>query len=224
MMPSGAWFAACLVASVLLHVWVLGNAQVGMRPPQPPEKVMTLVELVEETIPPTPEAPAEPPTLPPEPSVPEEPPLEELTSAEPPPEEQEILTVETLPAPATPPSTPRPSTPSMQTSKPRAPSPPAAVARAAGDRSTPVVHRNSPPRYPEFARRKGWEGRVVVRVTVEPSGRVSGVRIRTGSGFGVLDQAALQSVRSWRFDPKVMGGVAVQGVVDVPVNFSLRGR
>ncbi|GAB4169163.1 MAG: hypothetical protein Fur0032_07620 [Terrimicrobiaceae bacterium] len=110
----------------------------------------------------------------------------------------------------------RPASPKTQPGKP--------ANRMATDRAVPAVLRNSPPRYPEFARRKGWEGLVVVRIVVDPTGRPRSAKVQAGSGYGVLDQAALQTVKSWQFHPRVVGGIPVEGTVDVPVNFSLRGR
>jgi protein TonB len=85
----------------------------------------------------------------------------------------------------------------------------------------PVVIRNTPPIYPETARRAGWEGRVTVRVEVSANGLPIRVALEKSSGYGVLDQAALRAVKSWRFQPRTIGGVTMAGTVDVPVNFTL---
>jgi protein TonB len=85
----------------------------------------------------------------------------------------------------------------------------------------PVVILNTPPNYPETARRAGWEGRVTVRVEVSADGVPTSVTLGKSSGYGVLDQAALRAVKSWRFQPRRIGGVAMAGVVEVPVHFAL---
>jgi protein TonB len=85
----------------------------------------------------------------------------------------------------------------------------------------PVVIRNTPPAYPERARRAGWEGRVTVRVEVSADGSPISVALEKSSGYGVLDQAALRAVKGWRFQPRTIGGVTMAGTVDVPVNFTL---
>jgi protein TonB len=85
----------------------------------------------------------------------------------------------------------------------------------------PVVIRNTPPIYPETARRAGWEGRVTVRVEVSADGSPISVALEKSSGYGVLDQAALRAVKGWRFQPRTIGGVTMAGTVDVPVNFTL---
>jgi len=86
----------------------------------------------------------------------------------------------------------------------------------------PNASANPAPRYPEFARRNGWQGIVLIRVTVTPNGRPKAVSVFRGSGYAVLDQAALESVRRWLFYPRMSGGLAVESTIEVPVTFSLR--
>ncbi len=50
--------------------------------------------------------------------------------------------------------------------------------------------------YPAMARKKGWEGRVVVAFVILPDGAVRDVRVVRGSGFSVLDRNAVEAVRS----------------------------
>jgi protein TonB len=89
-------------------------------------------------------------------------------------------------------------------------------------KARPDTAHNPPPRYPEMARRNGWEGRVMVRAHVSAAGRVTAVSLHQGCAYGVLNQAALAAVRTWRFRPGTIGGQAADSVVEVPVNFSLR--
>jgi protein TonB len=58
-------------------------------------------------------------------------------------------------------------------------------------------------------------------VEVSADGLPMSVALAKSSGYGVLDQAALRAVKTWRFQPRTMGGVAMAGTVDVPVNFTL---
>ncbi len=80
---------------------------------------------------------------------------------------------------------------------------------------------NSKPRYPYSSRRRGEEGRVVLRVRVTVSGAPAEVRVLSSSGFRRLDQAALRAVKSWRFLPARRNGKNVAGSVEVPVTFNL---
>ncbi len=99
------------------------------------------------------------------------------------------------------------------------------AARAEGPSVPPRPLAGSPgnvqPAYPEQARRRGIEGRVVVRATVSPAGRVVGMAVAQGSGSDALDRAALEAVRGYSFTPATRGGAAVDGVADLPFTFRL---
>ena len=81
---------------------------------------------------------------------------------------------------------------------------------------------NPAPRYPYRARRKGQEGRAILRVEVTASGDASAVRILRSSGHRLLDDAAVDAVRAWRFQPASRSGIPVAGLVDVPISFKLQ--
>jgi protein TonB len=61
----------------------------------------------------------------------------------------------------------------------------------------------------------------MVRVEVSADGRPLSTSIAKSSGYGVLDQAALRAVKSWRFQPRTISGITSAGTVEVPVNFAL---
>lgn len=85
-----------------------------------------------------------------------------------------------------------------------------------------VDYLNNPaPAYPPLSRRLREQGTVLLRVHVDADGRAAEVEIKTSSGSSRLDQAALQTVRQWRFVPGRLGGKAVAAWVLVPVAFSL---
>ncbi|WP_246591019.1 energy transducer TonB [Georgfuchsia toluolica] len=83
--------------------------------------------------------------------------------------------------------------------------------------------QNPAPAYPSLSRRLGEEGKVVLRVFVDPSGRPSQVEIKTSSASERLDQAAQDAVRRWKFTPARRGDEAVAAWVLVPIVFNLRG-
>ena len=78
-----------------------------------------------------------------------------------------------------------------------------------------------PPVYPEAARRRGQQGRVVVRVEVSADGRALSVNIEQGSGYASLDEAAENAVQKWRFVPATQGGAPVPATAEVPIHFKL---
>lgn len=80
---------------------------------------------------------------------------------------------------------------------------------------------NPRPEYPPAARRRALEGRAVVRAVVAVDGRVASVELRASSSHELLDRAALEAVKRWRFAPARRGEQAVDGAVDVPVVFRL---
>lgn len=80
---------------------------------------------------------------------------------------------------------------------------------------------NPIPRYPRIARKNGWQGRVLLAVSVGRDGRATSVRVRRSSGHAVLDRAALSTVRRWRFTPARRGAVTVAGMAVVPITFRL---
>ncbi|MDA8255610.1 MAG: energy transducer TonB [Betaproteobacteria bacterium] len=83
--------------------------------------------------------------------------------------------------------------------------------------------QNPTPPYPALSRRLGEEGKVVLRVFVDPGGRPSQIEIRTGSGSPRLDQAAQEAVWRWKFIPARRGDEAIGAWVQVPIVFNLRG-
>ena len=83
---------------------------------------------------------------------------------------------------------------------------------------------NPKPHYPRQARRRGEEGDVVLNVLVSADGFPSQVKLEAGSGFDLLDRAALKAVRAWRFVPAQVGSNAVSSRVEVPVQFRLSKR
>jgi protein TonB len=204
----GWLFPVLLGISALAHFVLVRNFLIHSSP----QKIEfssgdTTEVLIIEEAPPLPEPIPEPaPT--PEP-VPEEPA---------PPKPEEILTTTQSEEVAAPQPTPEP----KRVEKKPIPQRPTPVAAAkTANVPQPVVIRNTPPIYPETARRAGWEGRVTVRVEVSADGLPMSVALQKSSGYGVLDQAALRAVKTWRFQPRTMGGVAMAGTVDVPVNFTL---
>jgi TonB family protein len=78
------------------------------------------------------------------------------------------------------------------------------------------------PDYPKSARQQGWEGTVTLRVLVGEDGQPKSVEVHKTSGFAVLDQAAVETVKSrWRFHPARAGEKPVARRVEFPVDFSL---
>lgn len=80
-----------------------------------------------------------------------------------------------------------------------------------------VTHRVEP-EYPEQARARQLQGKVVLRVRVRPDGRVEDIQLV--SGEPLLTQAAVDAVMQWRFKPQT-GTDAADMQTQVTLNFRL---
>jgi protein TonB len=75
-----------------------------------------------------------------------------------------------------------------------------------------------------LARRRGQQGRVLLRLEVAADGTAARAEVVRSSGVDALDRAARAAVARWRFQPARRGGRAVGATVEVPVVFRLDGR
>ncbi|MBI5890404.1 MAG: energy transducer TonB [Nitrosomonadales bacterium] len=80
---------------------------------------------------------------------------------------------------------------------------------------------NPRPPYPMVARRMGYHGKVVLDVEVLAEGKAGDVKLHQSCGYDILDNAALQTVKTWRFSPARRFGQAVTQRFLVPIKFSL---
>ena len=86
---------------------------------------------------------------------------------------------------------------------------------AVDDPAEPIYTVKAP--YPDLARQAGVEGTVVVQALVGADGRVRDTRVLRS--IPLLNGAALEAVRQWRFKPAVAGGAPVATWVSVPMAF-----
>ena len=91
-------------------------------------------------------------------------------------------------------------------------------------KASPSYARNPRPKYPRVARRRGYEGVVLLKVMVDREGRVDDLVVLKSSGHGVLDRSALNAVKNWVFQPGTIDGRRTKMWVQVPVRFELKGR
>jgi periplasmic protein TonB len=100
--------------------------------------------------------------------------------------------------------TPPPPAPVIPRAAPPAPPPPPAPSRARAATPDGLARWSAriQEQYPPRAVRDEVEGRVGVRVTVGPNGRVSDCSVSSPSGSSILDEAACSGMRSYaRFNP-----------------------
>ncbi|OGT15921.1 MAG: hypothetical protein A3J49_01960 [Gallionellales bacterium RIFCSPHIGHO2_02_FULL_57_16] len=82
--------------------------------------------------------------------------------------------------------------------------------------------KNPLPVYPMVARRMGWQGKVVLNVEVLENGLPGQIKLHQSSGRDVLDNAAIQAVRGWRFVAARQNGQMVAKWFLVPIPFILK--
>lgn len=219
-----------IAVSVVLHAlfWTLWSTE---RPqPQPPITPAQVIEVALVAAPPavapTPPQPEVKPPPPPPPPKPEKPPEKpapkkpdkpkpkpvEKKQARPEPVREEVK----APAPPAPPAVE--TAPAPVAAKPQAPTPQPFVAASYKDASL----KNPPTRYPSVALERRWEGRVVLRVQVLPSGSAGEIRIESSSGHEILDNATVDQVKEWHFLPARRGDQAVASWVIVPIEYKLK--
>jgi periplasmic protein TonB len=76
------------------------------------------------------------------------------------------------------------------------------------------------PVYPEFARMARKEGTVVMEAVLDPTGRVT--QLRVIQSVPLLDQAAMDAVRQWRYTPSTLGGHPVSVLMSITIRFTLQ--
>lgn len=109
-----------------------------------------------------------------------------------------------------------------------APPPPAELQPVANDQpvSLPELAVTCPgriaPHYPLQAKRMGQQGRVLLQVFLDASGRVTQAIVQQSSGVTALDHAALTTVRHWQCNPALRDGQPVAAVALQLFNFNLR--
>lgn len=157
--------------------------------------------------------PPKPPPAKPLPMAKPQPVKQQPAPAPKPPTPQIEATTSTAPAPAAPVAAPPETKP--------APPAPAAEAPVSQARFDADYLKNPAPAYPQLSRRMGEEGKVILRVSVNPQGTADSVEIRTSSGSARLDEAAVNTVKRWKFIAAKRGESAVQSWVLVPIIFKL---
>lgn len=235
---------ACVVASILLHavlLFLLPGMREGGRsssptqilsatfaprtsqPPPVPEQVVKPQAPKPEPQRPQPKVEAPRPVLTaptgtPAPTAPQPPPAPVAAAPAPPPVAQ-------TPKSQAAPSAPRPSDPQAPVSS--APSSAPADAADAGSlaqyRLALITSARRYKRYPAQAMEKGWQGKVEVRLQIGADGRIQNASVKTSSGYGILDQQALDMITKGK--TLVPIPTALRGkefVVDVPVIFDLQ--
>ena len=105
---------------------------------------------------------------------------------------------------------------------PPPPPPPARqpVVPVGGNIRPPQKVADVAPIYPPIARAAGIQGFVILEAVIAEDGSVRDVRVLRS--IPLLDAAAIEAVRQWRFSPTLLNGEPVPIVMTVTVAFRLR--
>jgi len=101
------------------------------------------------------------------------------------------------------------------------PTPRSSAARVGVDVRRPKLLYQVRPEYPELARRARLECPVIIEARIDRTGSVADARVVKGCGLG-LNEAALQAVSRWRYEPTQVDGRPVEVLLSVTVNFRLQ--
>jgi periplasmic protein TonB len=108
---------------------------------------------------------------------------------------------------------------------PAPPPPPAATSRTpvriGGYINAPELLHRVNPQYPEIAVRANITGVVILEATVDTAGKVESVRVLRS--VNLLDNAAIEAVKQWRYSPLVLNGIPERFILTVTLSFSLKG-
>jgi protein TonB len=80
------------------------------------------------------------------------------------------------------------------------------------------------PAYPDAARKARSGGEVLIRYVIGTNGRVRSWEVLSVAGEKMFEQAAIEAIRQWRFQPFMHDGTPVEVVHDVSIAFEFIAR
>ena len=111
---------------------------------------------------------------------------------------------------------PRPLVPPSPVATPRAP------VRIGGQLAAPELLYRVNPSYPDIAVHAKITGVVILEATVDSEGKVESVRVLRS--VNVLDNAAIEAVKQWRYSPLLLNGIPTPFILTVTLSFSLAAK
>ncbi len=213
--------------AAVLHVglWYWLRRPLMQESPPPPQIIQVSMVTI-----PSPAAPQPAPITPPQPEPPKPQPLPKPPEPKVKPVVKPVVKktppkpVDNAPAPKAAESAPAPAVEAALPSNAPPVSAPAAPART--EEVTEASFRadylqNPKPNYPMTAKSRGWQGKVLLRVLVSAAGNSAKVEVERSSGHEILDDQAVETVKTWKFVPAKRGDAPIESSVIVPIIFSL---
>jgi protein TonB len=115
-------------------------------------------------------------------------------------------------APTPPPAPPRPPDP------PPAPTSPVLISGGVSQANLVNIVK---PIYPRLAIETRTQGAVLLEAVITREGTIDPARLRVLQGHLLLQQAAIDAVKQWRYRPTLLSGVPVEVMTTITVNFTM---
>jgi len=103
-----------------------------------------------------------------------------------------------------------------------APPPPAKVVRIGGQIAPPRKIRNVEPVYPDLAKASRVSALLILEAEVDTRGYVRAVKVLRG--HPLFDEAAIEAVKQWRYQPLLLNGEPTGFILTVTLNFNLQSK
>jgi TonB family protein len=84
----------------------------------------------------------------------------------------------------------------------------------------PTIISKVEPQYSEEARKAGLQGTVLLKISVDETGKPRDPKVLRGLGLG-LDEKAIEAVSNWQFQPGAKDGQPMPAQARIEVNFRL---
>jgi TonB family protein len=94
------------------------------------------------------------------------------------------------------------------------------VVRAIGEVMPPRLIKKVEPVYPEEARKAGVSGIVILEVQTDKTGHIKDIKVLRS--IPLLDQAAIDAVKQWEYEPLIINGEPKEIIFTVTVSFRLK--
>ena len=94
------------------------------------------------------------------------------------------------------------------------------LVRVGGTIKPPTKVHHVPPVYPEEARAAGVSGMVILEAVIDTQGNIRTAKVLRS--VPPLDQAAIDAVKEWKFQPTLLNGAPVPVIMTVTVNFTVQ--
>ena len=82
-----------------------------------------------------------------------------------------------------------------------------------------LVHQVQP-EYPLLARKTGTQGVVILEAVITRDGMIDPARVRVISGNVLLNEAAINAVKQWRYTPTLLNKEPVEILTTITLRFS----